>query len=114
MATFQYKALDRSSNKEVKKTIEAANQAETIANIKKQGLLPIEVKSSGKTGKSNAATSAGAGKNAKKSVLSLSLGSGIKPKMVTDFTRQLSTLTDAGLPMVQSCKFLPTCSRRGL
>ena len=104
MATFQYKALDRKSNKEVKQTIEATTQAEAIASIKKQGLLPIEVKEfRGKAGKSGAT---GAGKSGKKGGFSLSFGAGVKPKMVTEFTRQLSTLTDAGLPMVQSLQIL--------
>ena len=67
MATFQYKALDRKTNKEVKQTVEASNQAEAIASIKKQGLLPIEVKEfRGKAGKSAATGAAKAGGSAKK------------------------------------------------
>ena len=111
MATFQYKALDRSSNKEVKKTIEAANQAEAIASIKKQGFLPIEVKEI--RGKSAGATAAKGAKSGKKGGFSITLGSGVKPKMVTEFTRQLSTLTDAGLPMVQSLQILTDMQQPG-
>ncbi|TVR43832.1 MAG: type II secretion system F family protein [Planctomycetota bacterium] len=102
MPTFQYKAHDRRTNKEVKDTIEAASQAEAIAAIKKSGLLPIEVKEfRGKSQK----TIGGAGKAGSKGGFSFAFG-GVKPKQVTDFTRQLSTLTDAGLPMVQSLQIL--------
>lgn len=111
MATFQYKAHDRRSNKEVKDTIDAASQAEAIAAIKKQGLLPIEVKPfRGKSQKSVGATAAG--KSGGKGGFSLSFG-GVKPKQVTEFTRQLSTLTDAGLPMVQSLQILTDMQQPG-
>ena len=40
-------------------------------------------------------------------------GGGIKPKQVTLFTRQLSTLQDAGLPIVQSLQILSDMQRPG-
>ena len=60
MATFQFRAHDRRSNKEIKDSLEASNQAEAIATIKRQGLLPIEVKEiRAKRAKSGAAGAAG-------------------------------------------------------
>jgi type IV pilus assembly protein PilC len=115
MPTFQYKAHDRKSNKEVKDTIEAANQGEAIAVIKKQGLLPIEVREA--KGKSGSMFSGGGGtaKTAKKGggASILSLGAKVKPAQVTEFTRQLSTLTDAGLPIVQALQILSDMQRPG-
>ncbi len=106
MPVFQYKAHDKRSNKEVSDTIEAASQMEAIASIKRQGMLPIEVKEakakSGKAGAAAAKSSGGGG------------GFGrIKPKVVTLFTRQLSTLQDAGLPIVQSLQILTDMQRPG-
>ena len=40
-------------------------------------------------------------------------GGRIKAAMVTDFTRQLSTLQDAGLPIVQSLQILTDMQRPG-
>jgi type IV pilus assembly protein PilC len=103
MPVFQFKAHDKRSNKEVNDTIEAASQPEAIAAIKKQGMLPIEVKEvKGKSGKAAAGGSKAVGG-----------GGRVKPKAVTLFTRQLSTLQDAGLPIVQSLQILADMQRPG-
>ena len=113
MAVFQYKALDRKAgNKEVAGSVEASNQMEAIAAIKRQGLLPSEVreqkgKASGKA--PGAAVAGGGGGNA---VLGF-LGGGVAAVQVTLFTRQLSTLQDAGLPVVQSLQILTDMQRPG-
>jgi type IV pilus assembly protein PilC len=106
MPVFQFKAHDKRSNKEVSDTIEASSQMEAIAAIKRQGMLPIEVKEAKAKGAKSgaAATKSGGG------------GGGfgrIKPKVVTLFTRQLSTLQDAGLPIVQSLQILTDMQRPG-
>lgn len=105
MPVFQYKAHDRRTNKEVTDMIEAASQVEAIAAIKRQGLLPIEVRETkGKSAKSAVASNKHAG--------GIAFG-GIKPAVVTLFTRQLSTLQDAGLPIVQSLQILTDMQRPG-
>ncbi len=105
MAVFQFKAHDKRSNKEISDSIEASSQMEAIAAIKRQGLLPIEVKEAkSKSAKSQAGGAAKGG--------GFSLG-GVKPKLVTLFTRQLSTLQDAGLPIVQSLQILTDMQRPG-
>ena len=105
MAVFQFKAHDKRSNKEISDSIEAPSQMEAIAAIKRQGLLPIEVKEA--KAKSGKAQTGGASKGG-----GFSLG-GVKPKAVTLFTRQLSTLQDAGLPIVQSLQILTDMQRPG-
>jgi type IV pilus assembly protein PilC len=105
MPLFQYKAHDRKSGKEVSDSIEAANQMEAIAAIKKLGLLPIEVRETkSKSGKASAKAGAKGGGL---------FGGGVKPVQVTLFTRQLSTLQDAGLPIVQSLQILTDMQRPG-
>lgn len=111
MPSFQFKAVDRRSNKEVKDTIEAANQGEAIAAIKRQGMLPIEVREA-KAKSGGFSFGGGAGKKDNKGGVVL-FGGGVKPKQVTEFTRQLSTLTDAGLPIVQSLQILTDMQRPG-
>jgi type IV pilus assembly protein PilC len=112
MPNFSYKAHDRRSGKEVAGTLDAPNQMEAIAGLKKQGLLPIEVKEvKAKSQKTSAGAVPGApgGGNA----LSAFFGGGVKAVQVTLFTRQLSTLQDAGLPIVQSLQILTDMQRPG-
>ena len=106
MPLFQFKAHDKRSNKEISDTIEAISQVEAIAAIKRQGFLPIEVKEA--RAKSAKSAAGGAAKN-KGSVF----GGGVKHAHVTLFTRQLSTLQDAGLPIVQSLQILTDMQRPG-
>jgi len=108
MPNFQFKAHDRRTNKEIKDSVEAANQGEAIAAIKKQGYLPIEVREV----KARSSLFATAGEKKKAGGMGLSFGR-VKPKKITEFTRQLSTLIDAGMPIVQSLQILTDMQRPG-
>ena len=111
MALFSYKAFDKRANKEVSDSVEGGNQMEAIAAIKKLGLLPIEVKEvKSKAGKAAANFGKGAGG---KQINIPGFGNGVKPAQITLFTRQLSTLQDAGLPIVQSLQILTDMQRPG-
>lgn len=106
MAVYAFKAHDKRTNKEVQDSIEAVSEVEAIATIKKKGYLPIEVREvRSKSNKTAAAKAKGGG-------MSFSFG-GVKPKVVTLFSRQLSTLQDAGLPIVQSMQILHDMQRPG-
>jgi type IV pilus assembly protein PilC len=106
MATFQYEALN-AAGKPQKGTIDAGSTEEAIQRIKSQGYFPTSVREQ-KQKKEAAAKGGepGAGKSKKKKgEISLSIG-GVKPKHLTLFTRQLSTLQDAGLPLLRSLQIL--------
>lgn len=108
MAVYAFKAHDKRSNKEVQDSIEAGSEVDAIAQIKKRGFLPIEVREvRAKSAKSKAAGGKGGSLN-----FNFSMG-GVKPKVVTLFSRQLSTLQDAGLPIVQSLQILQDMQRPG-
>jgi type IV pilus assembly protein PilC len=113
MPKYDYIALD-SHGKETKGSIEVGSQNEAIGRVKEMGLFPTKIieaeraqdKSSGK--KAKPAAKAG-GK--KKAGLSLEikipgLTGGVKPKVLTTFTRQLATLVDAGLPLLRGLRVL--------
>jgi type IV pilus assembly protein PilC len=113
MPKYDYIALD-SRGKETKGSIEVASQNEAIGRVKEMGLFPtkiveaerIQEKSAGK--KARSAVRAG-GK--KKGGLNLEikipgLTGGVKPKVLTTFTRQLATLVDAGLPLLRGLRVL--------
>ena len=105
MPTFQYEAMN-AAGQEVKAEIDAGTADEAIAKIRTQGYFPTKVKEKAakkKGGKEAAAT--GAASTAGKKGFSLSFG-GVSTKVITQFTRQLSTLQDAGLPILRSLKIL--------
>jgi len=116
MPSFAYQALDK-SGKQQKGTIEAANSEEAIQRIKLQGYFPTSVREQkAKKGK-GAADASDKGSMQKKSgggggfVLPFSK---VKGKQLTTFTRQLSTLQDAGLPLLRSLQILEQQQKPGL
>ncbi len=111
MATFAYEALN-ANGKPQKGVIEAGNSEEAIQRIKGQGYFPTSVREQ-KAKKSDEAAGGGATKKKKKGGdLSISLG-GVSKKRLTQFTRQLSTLQDAGLPLLRSLQILESQQKPG-
>jgi len=106
MGTFQYEAMN-AAGQEVKAEIEAGTADEAIVKIRSQGYFPTKVKEKAakkqKGGGGAAAVTSAPAK--KKGGFNLSFG-GVSTKVITNFTRQLSTLQDAGLPILRSLKIL--------
>ena len=121
MATFQYIAKD-SSGGERRGTVEAADRNAAISAVRAQGLLPTalgEVKSA-----APAQSARKAGKPSEKAAKPAKKGGGlnkeikinirmpkflqgkIKTKVLTQFTRQLATLVNAGLPLMRGIEVL--------
>src|SRR4051794_9290120 len=111
MPTYAFEAMN-SSGQEVKDEIEAATSDDAIKKIRSKGFFPTKVKE----------------KAAKKSVrkkkeeetsltpkrkMPLSIG-GVPRKQLVSFTRQLSTLQDAGLPILRSLQILEQQQKPGL
>jgi type IV pilus assembly protein PilC len=115
MPRYNYVALDARGN-ESKGVIEAGSQNEAIGRVKEMQLFPTKIveadkaeKSSAKKSKDKAAAKPKAG--GKKGGININLkipgfGSGVKPKVLTTFTRQLATLVDAGLPLLRGLRVL--------
>jgi type IV pilus assembly protein PilC len=104
MPVFQYVALD-SQGVEIKDEIEALSEKEAISKIRNMGYFPTKVRSKTATkqvGKTAARTRARRGAKAK-----------VKVKYVTEFARQLSTLQDAGLPILRSLRILEEQQKSG-
>lgn len=116
MPTYTFEALNE-AGKPQKGTINAATSEEAIARIRSQGYFPTSVREQ-KTKKTKADTSKAAASKKKsggKGVgdLSISIG-GVSQKNLTTFTRQLSTLQDAGLPILRSLAILEQQQKPGL
>lgn len=110
MPTYKFEALD-TSGKEVKDSVDATNEEEASQKIKSMGYfvtkLTAGAAAAGKKGKKKAKT----GKSRK----TFTIG-GVSNKMLCTFTRQFSTLQDAGLPILRSLRILekqmkPSASR---
>ncbi len=113
MATFTYEAMD-ATGKNRKGSIEATDPNEAVARIRAQGLYPTEVRQQKVKKQAEAQKGVpGAGaSSAKKKGGGLSIGR-VKPKQLTMFTRQLSTLQDAGLPLLRSLQILEDQAKPG-
>jgi type IV pilus assembly protein PilC len=114
MPTYQYEALN-SAGKPQKGTVEASTSEEAIQRIKSQGYFPTAVREQKIKG-DTAPRGGGPGKKKKRKgggVSAISIG-GVSKKKLTLFTRQLSTLQDAGLPLLRSLQILETQQRPGL
>jgi type IV pilus assembly protein PilC len=104
MATFLYEALN-AAGKSQKGTIEAASTEEAIQRIKGQGFFPTSVREQKGKQAAGPADAAAPARKKKRKEISFSFGK-VKPKQLTTFTRQLSTLQDAGLPLLRSLQIL--------
>lgn len=113
MATFTYEAMN-SSGQEVKDEIDAETTEEAIQKIRGRGYFPTKVKEKAakKSVKKKAANEEVQSISPKRK-LPLSIG-GVPQKQLVNFTRQLSTLQDAGLPILRSLQILETQQKPGL
>jgi type IV pilus assembly protein PilC len=105
MPTFQFEAMDP-AGKEIKDVIEAASQDEAEATIRQMGYYVTKI--TAKKVKKQNEKKAGAGGKGKSFVIG-----GVKSKELTTFTRQLSILQDAGLPILRSLKILENQQKPG-
>lgn len=114
MPTFQYEAMN-ASGQEVKDTVEATSSEDAIAKIRAKGYFPTKVKE--KAEKKKPAKKKGGGGDetlvTPKRKMPFAVG-GVPQKQLVGFTRQLSTLQDAGLPILRSLQILEQQQKPGL
>jgi len=108
MATFTYEARD-AQGKMRKGTLEASTDEEAIGRLKSQSLYPTSVREQ-KVKKSDAADGPAVKKRRGGGIV---LFGKVKKKQLTQFTRQLSTLQDAGLPLLRSLQILEGQAKPG-
>ena len=103
MPTFQFEAMD-STGAEIKDVIDAATEEDAQATIRQMGyfITKISVKRARK--KTEAV-----GKGKKRGLVF----GGVRSKDLTAFTRQLSILQDAGLPILRSLRILGEQAKPG-
>jgi type IV pilus assembly protein PilC len=102
MPTFQYEAMDN-TGREVKDTIDASTQEEAQQLIRQKGFFVTKISERSKAKKKGPSQAKKGGRKGRKK--SFTIGK-ISTKQLCTFTRQLSTLQDAGLPILRSLKIL--------
>ena len=118
MPTFQYEAMN-AAGQAVKAEVDANTSDEAITKIRGQGYFPTKVREKAVKKQKGAPAAGGSGGSAqaapakKGAGMTINIG-GISSKVITQFTRQLSTLQDAGLPILRSLKVLHQQQKAGM
>jgi type IV pilus assembly protein PilC len=105
MPVFKYEALD-AQGVAIKDEIEALSQKEAVSKIRNMGYFPTKVHARGEAKKPTA-------KAAIRPTKRRGAGGKVKVKYITQFARQLSTLQDAGLPILRSLRILQEQQKSG-
>jgi type IV pilus assembly protein PilC len=107
MPTYQFEAMD-TAGAEVKDSVDAANEEEAQQKIRQLGYFVTKIKEV--AGKKKDKRKGGARRGKRGKVFTLG---GVNQKQLVTFTRQFSTLQDAGLPVLRSLKILEGQMRPG-
>lgn len=110
MPTYAFEAMN-SSGQEVRDEVDAASSEEAIAKIRGKGYFPTKVRE--KAAKKSVKKKEAGPISGSKRKMPISIG-GVPRKQLVTFTRQLSTLQDAGLPILRSLQILEQQQRPGL
>ncbi|HOD80237.1 MAG: Type II secretion system protein F [Planctomycetes bacterium ADurb.Bin126] len=110
MPTFQYEAMN-TVGQPVKGEIDAASSEDAIAKLRSQGNFPTKIKE--KAGKKGSKGQQKGGQQQRKGSGRRTAGA-VPAKLLTQFTRQLSTLIDAGLPILRSLRILEEQQKPGM
>jgi type IV pilus assembly protein PilC len=113
MAIFTYEAMN-SVGQPVKGEVDANTSEDAIAKVRAMGNFPTKIKErTGKRqGQKPGAPGAKGAPGARGGMQKRSVGS-VSTKLLTVFTRQLSTLVDAGLPILRSLRILEAQQKPG-
>jgi type IV pilus assembly protein PilC len=107
MPTFKFEAMD-TAGAEVKDAVEALNEEEAQQKIRQMGYFVTKITEV--AGKKEGKKKAG---RKKKRAKTFTIG-GVNQKALVTFTRQFSTLQDAGLPVLRSLRILEHQMRPGV
>ena len=109
MPTFQYEAMN-AQGQEVKDELEALSQEEAISKIRNQGYFPTKIREKGgrRMGRKSSASKGPVVPKRRRGTRGKT-----NVKLLTQFTRQLSTLQDAGLPILRSLRILEQQQKPG-
>lgn len=102
MPKFKYSAIDQ-SGKQKNGTVSADSQEAANSKLNSMGLMPTSI---AETAEKSPAKTRGGGSSPKKKSGGVSFGKIISAEELTRFTRQLSTLLEAGLPLLRAIEVM--------
>src|SRR5438105_15741647 len=111
MPTYKFEAMDTTGS-EVKDAVEASNEEEAQQKIRQMGYFVTKLTE--QADKKKGGKKAEAKKGGKKKRGKVFTIGGVNNKMLVTFTRQFSTLQDAGLPVLRSLKILEKQMKPGV
>jgi len=103
MSSYSYVAVNP-AGLEMRGTLDVPDQAEALRRIKEMGLYPSRVSEAVKAARNRARLQKA--RQSTRSISRLQFGAGVKPRVLTTFTRQLATLVEAGMPLLRSLRLL--------
>lgn len=104
MPVFQYEAMD-AQGQEIRAELEATTQEEAVQKIRQMGQFPTQIRAKGRRAQPAAAPS--------RKGKTFAIGR-VSNKQLTQFTRQMSVLQDAGLPILRSLRILESQTKPGV
>ena len=110
MPVFQYEAMDNQTGLEIKDQIEADSEQDAQQIIREKGFFVTRISEKVVKKKDDKKKQQQPGGPRKKTTFTLG---GVGAKKLTAFTRQLSTLQDAGLPILRSLRILEAQEKPG-
>lgn len=115
MPTFKFEAMNH-LGQPVKDQVEAASSDDAIGRIRAMGYFPTNIREAGaKKGKpQRGAAAAGANAQGQAGSGARRTAGRIANKLLTQFTRQLSTLVNAGLPILRCLRVLEEQQKPGM
>lgn len=108
MPIFKYQAFNNEGTS-IKDKVEAFSSEEALETIRSKGFYPTTIKQV----KDKTLTKSTTSKKRKSTLSSLTIGR-VSDKQINPFTRQLATLQNADIPIVQSLTILETQMKKGL
>ncbi|GAX60870.1 type II secretory system protein [Candidatus Scalindua japonica] len=108
MPIFKFQAIDNRGTS-IKDKVEALSSEAAVEAIRVKGLYPTTIKQIKDKATANSTTA----KKRKSSLSSITIGK-VSDKQINPFTRQLSTLQNADVPIVKSLTILESQMRNGL
>ncbi len=105
MSKFRFIAID-SEGKERKGIVEGASRQQAVKQIRSYGLTPARVTVVKPAGASETSARVAGEKSAKAAKKPMYIGSAVKKKALSEFTRKLATLLQAGLTLIRSLEVL--------
>jgi len=113
MATFVYEAMN-SVGQPVRGEIEAGTSEEAIAKVRSMGNFPTKIKEKAGRAKTKPGAAAKPAAQAEQRTGGRRTAGSVSKKLLTQFTRQLATLQDAGLPLLRSLRILEQQQKPGM